>query len=304
MTVTADISRVTRTEDSVYFPKVILIDNTNRCNLRCAMCIHQDLTTHRKSQSMEMSLFKKIIDEIAAERPTARVWMIFCGEPCLAKDMPERIAYAKNKGLTDVVLNSNGVLLTPEKAKAFIDAGLDAMYVGIDAATRESYDKVRIGGDFEKAVNNVLAYNDLLLRKGGNQQLFVQMVVLESNAHERDAFVAFWKSKGITTKVRPLGSWAGLKPTPNLRDNATVTRKPCYWLMQGMTICANGDVALCAADMYCRVNLGNVGQSTMKNIWFDAHKKLRDIHKENRWDELPDMCRACPDWQAAYADFV
>ena len=142
---------------------------------------------------MDIDLYKKIIDEIAIENPSARVWEIFFGDPFVCHDMADRVQYAKSQGLTDVVLNSNGVLMTEEKSKKIINAGLDTMYIGIDAATEETYNKIRIGGDFTKAVNNVLTYKRILNQEGSsNQKLFVQFVVSEFNESETEQFKKFW----------------------------------------------------------------------------------------------------------------
>lgn len=304
MSYVSDISKANRTGEAREFPRTILIDNTNACNLRCSMCDHQNMKKYRKVQVMDVDLYKKIIDEIARENPEARIWQIFFGDPFMCRDMPWRIKYAKDKGIRDVVLNSNGVLMTPEKGRAVIEAGLDAMYVGIDAIRPETYAKIRVGGDYDKAVANVLAYRDSLRAVGRpEQKLFVQFVVSELNEDEVDAFRDFWTGQGVNVKIRPKISWAGLIDAKNLRDNSLVERKPCYWLMQTINICADGRVALCSADIHCRVNCGNVTEASIKQIWRTGLKAMRDMHKEGRFNELPEMCRNCSDWQSAYAEY-
>ena len=302
----SDISQANRVQEAVDFPRVVLIDNTSACNLKCSMCDHVNIRKYRKIESMPIDLYHRIIDEIAVENPRARVWEIFFGDPFLCKDIAERIRYAKEKGLTDVVLNSNGVLMTSDKSEAVIASGLDAMYIGVDAATAETYDKIRVGGDFTKAVANILAYRDLLLSVGRpEQQLFVQFVVSEFNEHEVDDFRRFWTENGINVKIRPKISWAGLIKAENLRNNCEVERKPCYWLMQTMNICADGRVTLCSVDLHCRVPCGNVREQTMKELWQHGRlKELRRMHLERRFDELPEMCRNCSDWQSAYAEYI
>ena len=286
------------------FPVVILIDNCNACNLRCSMCDHANMTKHRPVGTMTMDLYKKVIDEIAVERPDARVWEIFFGDPFLCRDMAERIRYAKDKGLSDVVLNTNGVLMKPERAQAVIEAGLDALYVGIDAATVETYGKIRVGGNFDKAVGNVLAYRELLAEVGRpEQKLFVQFVLSDINEHEVDAFREFWTTRGVNVKVRPKVSWAGLVAAVNLAENAQVGRKPCYWLMRTINICADGRAALCSVDVHCRVPCGNANTSTIKELWAGLLADYRRMHAEGRFDELPEMCRDCRDWQSAYAAY-
>lgn len=304
MTKHNNLERVDRTEEASGFPAVVLIDNCNACNLRCSMCDHHNMVKHRKVQLMDMSLYKKIIDEIAEENPAARVWQIFFGDPFMCRDMPERIRYAKQKGLTDVVLNTNGVLMKPEKAKAVIEAGLDAMYVGIDAANAETYEKIRVGGKYETAVANVLAYRDLLAKVGRpSQQLFVQFVVSDINEDQVEAFKAFWKGEGVNVKVRPKVSWGGLVSADNLRDNEQVGRRPCYWLMRTINICADGRAALCSVDVHCRVPCGDANTSTLKELWEGQLGQYRQMHKEGRFQELPPMCRDCRDWQSGYAEF-
>jgi MoaA/NifB/PqqE/SkfB family radical SAM enzyme len=254
---------------------------------------------------MDMGLYKKIIDEIARENPEARVWEIFFGEPFMCRDMAKRVQYAKDKGLQDVVLNSNGVMMTEDRAKAVIQAGLDAMYVGIDAATESSYNQIRVGGKFSKAVENVLKYRDLLQIYGkGQQELFVQFVVSDINEHEVEDFEAFWKRNDVNVKIRPKVSWAGLVDATNLQKNEQLIRKPCYWLMRTINICADGLVAFCSVDVHCRVKCGDVRTQSIKEVWQAKLKEYRTMHKEERFVELPKLCRECSDWQSAYADFV
>ena len=305
MTVKRDIKRANRISEAVEFPAVILIDNCNACNLQCSMCDHKNMRRYRKVQLMDTELHKRLIDEIAVEKPEARVWEIFFGEPFMCWDMAKRVRYAKDRGLKDVVLNSNGVMMSKKRALAVIEARLDGMYVGIDASTENTYNKIRIGGNFSKAVKNVLQYRDLLHKFGSSEQkLFVQFVVSDINEHEVEDFQEFWEDKGVNVKIRPKVSWAGLVDATNLQKDEKVHRKPCYWLMRTINICADGLVALCSVDVHCRVQCGDATTQTIKQIWQGKLKEYRRMHKEARFCELPEMCRRCLDWQSAYADFV
>ena len=300
----SDTGKADRTTETSEFPGVVLIDNCSACNLRCSCCDHKNIKNHRKIELMSWDLHAKIIDEIAAENPDSRVWEIFYGDPFLVKDMPQRVAYAKSKGLTDVVLNTNGVLMTAERSRPLIEAGLDAMYVGLDAASKESYDQIRVGGNFDAVVENLQTYRDLLREHGRpHQKLFVQYVVCDINEHETETFREFWTQLGVNVKVRPRISWGGLIDAPNLRPNDTVERKPCYWLMRTINICTDGRVAFCSADPHCRVPCGSVAEHSIKELWQGRLHEYRVMHAEGRYGELPKICRECMDWQSAYAEF-
>jgi len=73
--------------------------------------------------------------------------------------------------------------------------------------------------------------------------------------------------------------------------------------MRTINICADGRIALCSVDVHCRVKCGNVKKNTIKALWQGPLKEYRAMHKEHRFNELPDMCRECADWQSTYADF-
>jgi MoaA/NifB/PqqE/SkfB family radical SAM enzyme len=300
----SDTQKADRITASPGFPAVVLIDNTSACNLRCSICDHVNIKHYRKIEAMDWKLYAKLIDEIARESPGSRIWQIFYGDPFLLKDMPERIRYAKDRGLTDVVLNTNGVLMTAQRSRPLIEAGLDAIYVGVDAATKESYDQIRVGGDFDAVVANVLGYRDLLRQYGHPRQtIFVQYVISDINEHETEDFRAFWTARGVNVKIRPRVSWAGLIDAPNLQPNARVQRKPCYWLMRTINICTDGRVAFCSADPHCRVPCGDASRQSIRELWAGRLREYREMHAQGRFDELPEMCRACRDWQSAYAEF-
>lgn len=65
------------------FPLNICIEVGNFCNLNCKMCGNNKMT--RAKGYINGLLYRKIIDEIAAKNPYARVWLDFYGEPLLSR---------------------------------------------------------------------------------------------------------------------------------------------------------------------------------------------------------------------------
>jgi len=294
-----------RLEEFTDFPNVALIDTVSYCNLRCSMCVHKHMT--RKKGIMKWELLTKIIDEIAENNKNTRVWMVFFGDPFVIKrakpSIFDMVKYAKDKGLTNVVLNSNGCLMDEYAAKKAIESGLDSIYFGVDAATPETYIKLRVGGDYHKTVNNILTL--LRLKKemaSDHPKVFVQYVEMDENVDEKKDFIKFWTGHGVTTKIRPKVSWAGNIEAPNLvLDNED--RWPCHWLMQAMSIADDGRVVLCPVDLDAKIVLGDATKQGLKEIWQNQLKALRNLHIEGRYNELPPMCRDCKDWQSARADY-
>lgn len=294
-----------RLEDSGDFPKVVLVDTISYCNLKCSMCVHKNM--NRKKGIMSWDLFTRIIKEIAEVDKTVRVWMVFFGEALLLKrrkpSIFDMIAYAKGKGLTDVVMNSNANLLDESASRGLIAAGLDALYIGLDAFTPETYSQVRVGGNYEQTVQNVIRLIDLKNDlHASNPDVFVQFVEMDINRQEKDDFIAFWNRQGAQVKIRPKVSWAGSIEAPNL-VLGNEDRWPCYWAMQTMSITDTGKVVTCAVDLDARYIAGDINKNSIRDVWNGGLKKLRQLHLEKQFNELPDICRNCRDWQSARADY-
>lgn len=294
-----------RLNDSGEFPKSVLIDTISYCDLKCSMCGHKDMK--RKKGIMPFDLFSKIIDEIAGVDKNVQVWMVFFGEALILKRRKptifDLISYAKDKGLTNVVINSNGNLLDEEAARRLIESGLDALYLGVDAFTSETYSKVRVGGNYKKVIDNILKLIEIKKEMSIERpQIYVQFVEMDTNKHEKDDFIRFWKNKGVIAKIRPMVSWANLVPAPNQKlDNED--RWPCHWAMQTMSISDSGKVVTCAVDVDARFVAGDVNEQSLKEVWNGRLKELRELHLKKEFDYLPDLCRTCRDWQSARADY-
>lgn len=213
------------------------------------------------------------------------------------------ITYAKSKGLTDVVLNSNANLLDHGAAKGLIQSGLDAIYIGIDAFKPETYAKIRVGGNYEKAVQNTIHLIELKkMTNSEKPEVFVQFVEMDDNSKEKEGFIDFWKRQGAIAKIRPKVSWAGMIDAPNLvLDNKD--RWPCYWAMQTMSITDTGKVVTCAVDLDAKYVAGDVNKQSLKEVWSGKLKKLRQFHVSKEFRALPENCRNCKDWQSARADY-
>ena len=92
------------------FPPQLVIETTSRCNMKCLHCSHKEMKRPREDMTEEM--FKRIVDEIAREKPDCEIWPTFYGEALLLGDTLWRwLDYAASIGCDNIVLNSNGILL-------------------------------------------------------------------------------------------------------------------------------------------------------------------------------------------------
>lgn len=110
------------------FWKNVWIEITNHCNLQCTKCTQQ--RAGRPKGYLDLAVYRKIIHEIAQQDPDCRVWLGLGGEPLLVRfQLYYMIRYAKGRGLKNICLRTNGVLLTEEMAEMLLDAGTDHILV-------------------------------------------------------------------------------------------------------------------------------------------------------------------------------
>lgn len=288
------------------FPPQIIIETTSVCNMKCSHCNHRIM--ERDNMHMSDNLYRKIINEIAEVAPNTEVWPTFYGEAfSLGNKLFERLRYARDKGLERLVLNSNGKLLG---RKDYIDqiltSGLKRFILSLDGFKKETFERIRVGGDRDKIYASV---EKLLERKKELGLEFpviqCQFSVIDDNAKELSEFREFWEKRGAEVKVRNMLSWAnsGDVVAKNL-DYDTDFRIACPWANNTMAIHSNGNVVACAVDYEGHFVAGNVHTQTLQNIWRQDHyTKLRKLHAEHAWYNIPKVCQTCPDWQAVGAEY-
>ncbi|MBN2644218.1 MAG: radical SAM protein [Desulfuromonadaceae bacterium] len=282
------------------FPAEIAIETHAYCNLRCVICPYPSM--ERTKGKMSIELFRKIVDEVAVTSPDTRLWVAIMGEPMLDKNIMDHLRYAVEHGAPRVHVNTNGVLMSEQKSQDLINVGVEAVYVAIDAVTRETYDIVRPGGCFDDVVRNVEKFVELREKHSGKvPELSVQFVVMDENEHELEKFVEFWHKRGVIVKLRLRQGWGRSISASDL-DRVEIKRFPCPWLIRTMNVHWTGDVTQCDVDYEQRYPAGNLNKQSIQEVWMGELAQRR----ERQWngDYSFPLCKDCMDWAAGRADFL
>jgi radical SAM protein with 4Fe4S-binding SPASM domain len=265
------------------FPLHLDIESTNACNLRCIMCPRNFMT--EEIGYIERTLFQKIIDEGAGYRLPS-IKLNYRGEPLLYPQLPEMVAYAKSKGIMEVQFNTNGLLLNEKKIAALIDAGLDRIIFSVDGATRETYEKIRTGSNYEQVVNNIKAMVQMRNERGLKRpSVRVQMVKMKENEHQVEDFLKMWLPVANRVAVS-----IEREPTGTQKE---VVHFPCPQIWQRLMVCWDGEVRMCCGDWEGEIVLGNARESTIYELWHSQKlNKIRELHARHRFNEIP-ACARC-----------
>jgi len=271
------------------FPINLDFELVDACNLACHHCIRRSTdyrVSGKGSKRLGLQVYKRLIDE-GAEYGLPAISLGNSGEGFLENDIFEMIDYARQKKVLDIWLSTNGLLLDKEKIKELIRLKLTRISISIDATTEETYKKVR-GGDFGKLMSNL---HYLIEERDRQKSLLpiirVTSIKLEHNKDELDEFVSYWSSKVETV---------GLQEYLELRQKRNLTAdqvKPfqCSSPWKKLMIWANGDVCPCCTFAGKDLYVGNIHESSLKQIWDSEH--MREIRRALVSHDYPDACLNC-----------
>lgn len=140
-----------------YLPIKMDLENVSRCNLKCDMCQVLDFPDNKRADDMSFVDFKKLIDELGDSLIEVKIQGM--GEPFLGKDFTEMVHYVSSKDIWTRSSTNASFLHKNENYKRVVDAGIGELQISIDGTTKDAYEKIRVGADFERVSENCKLIN-------------------------------------------------------------------------------------------------------------------------------------------------
>jgi len=175
--------------------QLLQIESSLHCNLECIMCPWTEI--HHQDKILTLETFDRIRPYFSQ---VEGVDLTGGGETLMNPHIPAMVQAARQAGC-QVGFSTNGLMLSPALAAALVDRSLDWISFSVDAATSETYQKIRQGSDFETVLENMAALRDLKTRLGRNtpkmMMVFVMMTGDYQNYHELPAYLELAHSLGV-----------------------------------------------------------------------------------------------------------
>ncbi|MBI2838547.1 MAG: radical SAM protein [Acidobacteria bacterium] len=174
----------------------VTMDITNKCPLKCIQCRKTYFETLEEQQDMDFEHFKRVAAEIF---PHARsVTLSSAGEPLMTRNFLDAIALTRSFGVEDVTFITSGMHLNKARAEKVVDMGVSRVEFSLDGASPEVYNRIRVGGNFDKVVENIRYLNEYKMkRKSARPMLRFNWVLMKSNIHEIPAFIDLAARLGV-----------------------------------------------------------------------------------------------------------
>lgn len=232
----------------------------------------------RPQGTMSDEIFRKIIKE-GKEMGVRRFIPFLNGEPFASPKIFEWLDYMEREGVSTCLFTNAG-LLTPEKTDRLARyRNIEYVNCSLNAATKEIYDRVTCGPDFEKTKSNI----EYLIEKAPFK-VKVGMTVVAENTHEKTLFKKLW---GGRAKFGDFVNWAGRRHNSLEKSGEKI---PCPQLLTKLNVLWDGRVCLCCFDFDGKVILGDLNKEGLREIWNRA-EPVRKKHEQLDFN-LP-LCRDC-----------
>jgi len=275
-------------------PFSLRVENTNFCNGKCFMCPYPIMK--RKKGTMSKELYKKIIDQ-AVKFNIKYINLHNFGEPLIDKHFAWRVKYAKSKNIQRISTNTNATLLTQKVAKDIINSGLDEIYISVDAANKKTYQKIRIGLNYDLVQKNIKYLIKLKKQvNSNNPKIILDFLEFNLNKNETKKFINKWQDKVNNVCISQIHDWSNKKEIDigkTITNYVDFSQSPCRLPFTEMLINWNGTVSLCCQDIDGEVILGNVNKESVIKIWQNKkYQKIRKSHLNLDTKKLK-LCQNC-----------
>ena len=105
----------------------------------------------------------------------------------------DMLKQSTNAGIFDTWLHTNGQMLNEKNGRKLIEGGLKKLNISIDAYSKETYEKIRVGGKHDKLLKNVKTFEIKKEYKADYLRVRVSFVEQKDNFHEKKIFIILEK---------------------------------------------------------------------------------------------------------------
>ncbi|MDR2386451.1 MAG: radical SAM protein [Deltaproteobacteria bacterium] len=282
--------------EGLAYPLHLDIDLTTVCQLACPMFpAGRGGEMENKFPGFGLFLDEGLYLEAVREAEklgTPSIRFGLTGEPLLKDDIDLWVLEASKRGFIDLALITNGQLLDQRLSENLIKAGLTRMMISVDAASEETYERVRPGGNFDRLVRNIETF--LRVReKLGSKLPLLRLSFVNTKINQAEA-------KAFKEKFSPLADYLAFQDYLDLMGRADLRVNPvkrlpknggfyCPDPLTRLAIHADGGLFPCCSDFGRLEPLGNLKYASLKEVWNSPQaNKLRGLEGRS---SLP--CQEC-----------
>lgn len=239
-------------------PYILFIEPLYYCNLRCPLCPRETARASSRLQHggrLPLEMFDEVLKQIGNDLFQCQIFGN--GEPMLDWPRTREIIQRAHRRRIFTLVSTNATLITGEMAAEIVSSPLDYLIFAIDGISQESYERYRVGGKLEDALNGMRAVADAKRKHRTPLMLEWQFLVNRFNQSEMSRATAMANDLGVYIRFSPLRG-VGENPSASKywlpdalqwRETCEAGRPRrdfhCYWLWRSVVINSQGQLGRC-----------------------------------------------------------
>jgi MoaA/NifB/PqqE/SkfB family radical SAM enzyme len=265
---------------------------------------------------MDPVLYGRLIQQ-CADIGVSSVKLNYRGEPSLHPHIVSFVREAAGLGFPDIMMNTNGNGLARKQPDLFariVEAGITDLMFSVDACDPETYERQRVGGDWDVLLNSVRTAVETRARGKAAPDCRIRASVVRTaiNAEDVDSgrMEEFWKGRmgvdwmSISECYFPAGSTHHWQAA--VWRQLTAAEFQCSDSFRRMVVTWDGRHTMpCCQGFTLEIDGGPVVPvpgyplvKTVKEAWASGNfDRLRAAHRNRTWDrggaDGEPICRSC-----------
>jgi radical SAM protein with 4Fe4S-binding SPASM domain len=286
-------------------PKIetAFLELTNKCNLRCKMCIYQKM--QEKTGFVSRSFFQSCVDQLA-EIGVGALNLHFGGESLLHPEFYNFLKYAISKRgqgkISSVGWTDNGMLFNQKIADLVVSLKVDFIFFSLDGVG-EVNDNIRLGSKYSVIEKNI---KYLLEKRGNSTKPAVKLLAVDYGKTEEQKldlyqeWVHLVDEISLIPSILPDNTWENKDAIS--KQVKTFSPPPfCCFPLNTIAIGWDGKVTGCCLDYVFRMVLGDATKEPLKQIWEgDRFQQFRKAVLTNNFS-AGSPCYKCEFWKVNFA---
>lgn len=252
----------------------VFFEVVTRCNSRCQFCHASVQNEKRPATEMPFALYRKVVDELAGLSYTGRVAWHVNNDPLLFSGLEDFVAHARERlPKSHLQILTNGILLTPERGRALILAGVDEIQV--------DFYRERPG---QELYANLRRFRDQVL-----PEFFPRAEgAWRASADGSRRFLFKVVDRALDEVLTSRGG-----SSPNKAASSRACAGFCIYPWSQFNVTTDGRVSKCCSDFYFADPMGNVAQQGVLDIWHgEKFAAVRQALWRGDRSQLP-QCARC-----------
>ena len=299
-------------------PVSFVIGPSTVCNLKCPLCPTGIGLLRQEKGFLSLKMYKKILKQIPSMR---RVSLFNWGESFLNPEILDIIKFTSENNIFSTIHTNFSFTKDYSFFTRLAESGLNRLSVSLDGASRDTYSKYRIGGDFDLVYDNLVTLIGAKKETGSKlPRISLQFIVHHYNESELEKARKMARDLGILFSAIPIDLNES-HPDFSLKDNLTDLKKEwlpannkfkdkkylgekikphsdlfCYYLFSQPVITHDGNVYPCCKLTDENSAFGNINYEPFEDIWnnesFTAARNLFSKRK-NQDQSIDTICHHC-----------